>query len=63
MVEKGQRVCMRVCRGFISHCSKETDESAVMCCGKEIGLAETSWTGFLCHAIIETMVEYNEKLI
>ena len=42
MVEKGQRVHMQVCRGFISHCTIETDESTVMCHGKEIGLAETS---------------------
>ena len=42
MVEKGQRLDAQVCRGFISHCAMETDESMVMRHGKEIRLAETS---------------------
>ena len=42
MVERGQRVCAQVRKGFISRCVVEADESAVMHCGKEIRLAETS---------------------
>ena len=42
MVEEGQRVHMQVHRGFMSCCMIETDESAVMHCGKETRLAETS---------------------